>query len=110
MRLKLEALHLNSTVVLPEALTDAPCCVGNLVIVDWPQGGTVGRVILQARFLEMASPTTLRDIIPPLFEPQIVTMKDKQMTVHGYQIHVDAETGAIRHHMRSWVLRAVTAE
>jgi hypothetical protein len=110
MKLKLEALYLNSTVLLPEALTDTPCRVGSLVIEDWPQGGPFGRVICQARFLEMTSPTTLRDIVPPLFEPQIVTMKDNQMTVHGYQIHVDTETGAIRHHVRSWVLRAVTAE
>jgi hypothetical protein len=110
MKLKLEALYLNSTVLLPEALTDAPCCVGNLVIEDWPQGGMFGRFIRKARFLEMTSPTTLRDIIPPLFEPQIVTMRENQMTVHGYQIHVDAETGAIRHHVRSWVLGAVTDE
>jgi hypothetical protein len=58
----------------------------------------------------MTSPTTLRDIIPPLFEPQIVTLTDNQMTVRGYQIHVDAGTGAIRHYVRTWVLRAVTDE
>jgi hypothetical protein len=32
------------------------------------------------------------------------------MTVHGYEIHIDAEIGAIRHYVRSWVLRAVTDE
>jgi hypothetical protein len=53
----------------------------------------------------MTSPTTLRDIIPPLFEPQIVTLTDNQMTLHGYQIHVDPETGAVLHYAQYWVLR-----
>ncbi len=110
MKCKLEALHLNSTILAAEALTDARCYVGSLVIENWPQGGKAGRFIRQARFLEMTSPTTLRDIIPPLFDPQIVTMMDHQITVHGYQIHIDAETGAMRHYVRSWVLRAVTDE
>jgi hypothetical protein len=60
--------------------------------------------------LDMTIPGTPRDLIPPLLEPQIVKMTDNQMTLHGYQIHVDAETGAIRHYAQSWVLRAVMDE
>jgi hypothetical protein len=55
----------------------------------------------------MTIPGSPRDIIPPLFEPQIVTMKDNQMTVHGYQIHVDAESGAVMHCAQVWALRLV---
>lgn len=80
------------------------------MVEDWPQGGTHGRYIRQARLLDMTIPTMPRDLIPPLFEPQIVKMTDNQMTLHGYQIHVDAETGSIRHYAQSWVLRAVTDE
>jgi hypothetical protein len=58
----------------------------------------------------MTIPGTPRDLIPPLFEPQIVKMTDNQITLHGYQIHVDTETGAIRHYAQSWVLRAITDE
>jgi hypothetical protein len=32
------------------------------------------------------------------------------MMLHGYQIHVSAEKGAIRHYAQSWLLRAVTDE
>jgi hypothetical protein len=49
----------------------------------------------------MTIPSTPRDIISPLFEPQIVKMTDSQMTLQGYQIHIDAETGAIRHYAYS---------
>ena len=110
MKFKLKALHHNGIVLTSEELADAPRYVGNLVVEDWPQGGTFGRFIRQARLLDMTIPATPRDIIPPLFEPQIVKMTDNQMTLHGYQIHVDAETGAIRHYAQSWVLRAVTDE
>jgi hypothetical protein len=57
-----------------------------------------GADIRQARLLDTTIPSTPRDLIPPVFEPQIVKMTDNQMTLHGYQIHVDAETGAIRHY------------
>jgi hypothetical protein len=110
MKFKLKALHHNGIVLTSEELADAPRYVGNLVVEDWPQGGAYGRHIRQARLLDMTIPSTLRDIIPPLFEPQIVKMTENQMTLHGYQIHVDAEIGAIRHYAQSWVLRAVTDE
>jgi hypothetical protein len=64
----------------------------------------------QARLLDMTIPTTPGDILPPLFDPRLVKMTDSQMTLQGYQIHVDAETGAIRHYAQSWVLRAVADE
>jgi hypothetical protein len=42
----------------------------------------------------MTIPSASRNLVPPLFEPQAVKMKDHQMTVRGYQIHIHAETGA----------------
>jgi hypothetical protein len=110
MKFKLKALYHNGIVLTSEELADAPRYVGNLVVEDWPQGGTCGRYIRQAILLDMTIPSTPRDFIPLLFEPRILKLTDKQMTLHGYQIHIDAETGAIRHYAQSWVLRAVTNE
>jgi hypothetical protein len=110
MKFKLKALHHNGVVLTPEELASAPLYVGNLVVEDWPKGGIVERFIRQARLLDMSIPTMPRDIIPPLCDPQIVSMKDNQMMLHGYQIHVGAKTGAIRHYAQSWLLRAVTDE
>jgi hypothetical protein len=58
----------------------------------------------------MTIPSASRNLVPALFEPQVVKMKDHQMTLHGYQIHIHAETGATRHHLQSSVLRSGTHE
>jgi hypothetical protein len=108
MKFKLKALHHNGIVLTSEELADAPRYVGNLIVEEWPQVGASGRYLRQVRLLDMTIPGTPRDLIPPLFEPQIVKMTENQMTLHGYQINVDAETGAIRHYAQSWVLRAIT--
>jgi len=108
MRFQLKALHRNGVVLTPEEVADAPRHIGNLVVEDWPQGGMFARHIRQARLLDMTVSQAPRDIIPPLFDPQLVRMTDSLMTLHGYQIHVDDETGAMRHYAQVWVLRLAT--
>ena len=108
MRFQLKCLDRNGVVLTPEQLADTPRHTGNLVVEDWHQGGTFGRYIRQARLLDETVPQARRDIIPPLFEPQLVKMTDGQMTLHGFQIHVDAETGAIMHFAQVWALRLAT--
>ncbi len=105
MQFTLKALHRNGVVLTPDQLVDAPRHTGNLVIGDWNQGGTFGRNVRQTRLLDATVPQTPRDIIPPLFDPQLVKMTDGQMTLHGYQIHADAATGAVLHFAQVWVLR-----
>ena len=105
MKFQLKCLHRNGEVLTPEELADAPRYVGNLVIEDWPQRGMFARHFRQARLLNGTVPQAPRDIIPPLFDPQLVKMTDSLMTLHGHQIHIDAETGAIRHYAQVWVLR-----
>jgi len=110
MKFQLKCLHRNGIVLTPEELADAPRYTGNLVIEDWPQGGMFGRFIRQARLLDVTPPKAPPDIIPPLFEPQLVKMTDSLMTLHGYQIYVDPETGAIQHYAQDWVLRIAADE
>ena len=109
MKFKLKSLHRNGIVLTPEELADAPRQVGNLVVEDW-QDGAFGRPIRRARLLDMTISQAPRDIIPPLFDPQLVRMLDNQMVLHGYQIHVDMETGVINHYVQVWMLRPVTDE
>ena len=105
MRFQLKCLHSNGTVLTPEQLADAQRHFGNLVVEEWHQGGTFGRHIRQARLLDTTVPQAPRDIIAPLFDPQLVKMTDGLMTLHGYQIHGDAKTGTILHYVQVWVLR-----
>jgi hypothetical protein len=46
-----------------------------------------------------------RDLLTPLFDPQLVRMTNTQMTLHGYQIHAEAGNGV--HYAQGWVLRQV---
>lgn len=105
MIFRLKCLHRNGKVLTPEEVADAPRYTGNLRVEDWQQGGSFGRHIRQARLLDMTILTTSRDILPPLFDPQLVKMTNGQMTLHGYQIH--AETGTAVHYAQCWALRQV---
>jgi hypothetical protein len=67
-----------------------------------------GRVIRLARLLHMTHPAVRPDLLPPLFEPVLVKMTDRQMTLHGYQIGVEA--GIVTHYSQYWVLQIVRQE
>ena len=67
-----------------------------------------GRHIRQAWLLDETVLPARPDIVSPLFDPQPVRMTDSQMTLHGDQIHVDAETGPAIHFAQTRVLRPAT--
>jgi hypothetical protein len=105
MLFRLICLYRNGAPLNQEDLFGEPRYTGNLVIEDWPQGGAFGRAVRQARLLDMTIPTTPRDLLAPLFDPQLARMTSSQMTLHGYQIH--AEAGAAVHYAQCWALRQV---
>ena len=47
------------------------------------------------------------DILPPLFEPVMVKVTSRQITLHGYQIH--AWQGKAVHYAQVWVLQPVAS-
>jgi hypothetical protein len=98
-------LHRNGVRLTPEELAQAPRYTGNLIVEDWLQGGTFGRAVRQARLLDMTIPQAPRDLLAPLFDPQLVRMTNTQMTLLGYQNHAEAGTGV--HYAQGWVLRQV---
>lgn len=68
------------------------------------------RPIRQARLLELTIPQPPRDVIPSLFDPQLVRMLDNRMLLHGYQIYIDMESGATKHCAQVWVVRPAADE
>jgi hypothetical protein len=46
-----------------------------------------------------------QELLPPLFEPVLVKMTEKQMTLHWYAI--EAEDRVVAHYSQYWVLRMV---
>lgn len=105
MLAKLICPNRNGVALSSAEIAESPRHAGNLIIEDWHQGGRFGRFIRQARLLDMTIPSMPQDIIPPLFDPQLVKMTDSQMTLQGYQIHADPEIGATRQYLQAWVVR-----
>jgi hypothetical protein len=101
----LKQLHQNGIALSPDELAASPSYTGNLVVQDWEQGSSFGRFIRQAKLLGTDHPTVNPGLLLPLFEPVLVKMTDKQMTLHGYQIHV-GEDRTVMHFAQYWVLRA----
>jgi hypothetical protein len=110
MLFKLICLH-NKGVALSEAgLAQAPRYTGNLVVEDWREGNASGRALRMAKLLDPAfyGSNVRRELLPPLFEPALVKMTDKQMTLHGYVIDASAHaTAGIAHYSQYWVLQTV---
>jgi hypothetical protein len=99
MLFKLLCLHRNGVALSLPELAGSDNLTGNLVIQDVPASDALGRIIRKARLLD----TMQIDMLPPLFDPLLVKMTEKQMTLQGYQIH--AENGVLVHYAQYWELR-----
>ena len=89
--------------MLPEnELADQPTYSGNLVVTDWTERSVFKRAIRCARLLTVDHSIKV-DILPPLFEPVLVKVTGRQITLHGYQIHT--WQGKAVHYAQVWVLQ-----
>jgi hypothetical protein len=84
----------NGKALTPKELVEASHYIANLIVEDWPRGGVFARHIHQARLLDMNIPQAPRDVIPSLFDRQLVRMLEDRIILHGYQIQSEVETGA----------------
>lgn len=90
-----------------DELSSQPRYTGNLLIDIWEQGGAFRRPVRQARLTDPAHGSP-RDLLPPLFEPQLVKMTDTRMTLEGIEIKV--VEGNPRYYRQSWLLRGAASE
>ena len=91
--------------VLPaHELAEQPTYTGNLVVNDWPGGNVFKRAIRCARLMTVDHSVKV-DVLPPLFEPVLLKISDKQMKLHGYQIHT--WQGKAVHYAQVWVLQPI---
>jgi hypothetical protein len=108
MLYKLICLCLNGVLLSKEQLAEAPTYTGNLIIEDWREGNAAGRALRQARFRRTDNIQAQSDLLPPVFDPVLVKMTDKQMTLHGFVINV--ENGIVTYYSQYWVLQMVRQE
>lgn len=107
MHFKLICLYKDSVAIDKDKLAEASIHIGNLVIEDWVEGNAFKRPV---RYTRLMTETHMvpSDIIPHLFEPIIVKMTTKQMTLMSYQM--DMRTGAAVHYMQNWAVRMIARD
>src|SRR4051812_18963877 len=105
MLFKLLCLHRKGIALSLRELAKSENYIGNLVLQDGPPAGAFNLAVRQARLLDVSAHATQVDLLAPLFDPVLVKMTEKQMTLQGYQVH--AENGVVVHYAQFWELRLV---
>lgn len=103
---KLICLHRDGVVLPDNELADQPTYSGNLVVTDWVEGNVFKRPIRCARLLTVDHSVKV-DVLPPLFEPVLLKVTGRQITLHGYQIYT--WQGKAVHYAQVWVLQPTAA-
>lgn len=84
-------------------LAEANAHTGLVVIEEGPDGPfkQIGR---RARLLDVDDSERQLDTIPPLFDAEMLGLDRSHMMIHGYQIHIDLTTGAVRQYPQCWLI------
>jgi hypothetical protein len=77
---------------------------GNFVVEVWTEGNSFTRPIKRARLLSLTFGPSY-DLLPPLFEPDLLKVTDTRMTLRGFEINV--EEGQARQVAQEWLLKPV---
>lgn len=86
--------------------------VGDLVITDLPASSNSLRRHLRAAYLKQpgsSSSNYAADVLPPIFDPEIVKMTESSMLLVGTAL-LAREDGKIREVMQGWLCRHVDSE
>lgn len=102
MLCRMICLYQDGVQIDKDKLAEAPAYTGNLVVEDWVDGSAFKRPVRYARLLT-SDHLIPADIIPPLFEPDIIKMTTTQMTLQGHQI--GTRDGVATHYIQAWVVR-----
>ena len=85
-------------------LMNAPRHQGQLLVEDWADSNAFTRPIRRARLILPMQGIGDIDVVAPLFEPALVKVRDKRMTLVGHEIHAEGEI--TRHVFQVWLVRA----
>lgn len=100
----MKTMYRNGALLGAEEIKASPSYRGNLIIEEIFSGG---QKVRRARLLDISDLTPpLRDLVPPLWEVEIVAMDNNQMLLRGYCCVIDTESWAEQHCKQCWVLQA----
>ena len=76
----------DGTILSPEEIRKGVCRAENLIVEEYV---STRKDVRKARLLNTMTMLLVRDMVPPLFEVEIVTMDDHQMVLRGYNYLFD---------------------
>ena len=95
-------MYRNGTVLSPEEIRKGISHAGNLIVEDYVR---MDKVVHKARLLDTMTTLSPRDIVPPLFEVELVAMDDHQMVLRGYNYLFDINLFREQRYNQSWILQ-----
>jgi len=102
MLCRMICLYQDGVQIDKDKLAESLTFTGNLVVEDWVEGSAFKRPVRYARLLT-SDHLIPADVIPPLFEPDIIKLTTMQMTLQGHQI--GTQDGVTAHYLQAWVVR-----
>lgn len=75
-----------------------------LVIIEEAPRGPFKEIGRKARLLDARAPESRRDTLPPLFGAEMLGLDRSHTMIHGYQLHIDLATGAVRQYPQCWLV------
>jgi hypothetical protein len=106
MMFNMKPMYRHGVLLSAEEIRTSPSYTGNLVIADWFLNDQKTR---RARLLDVSFISSpLRDLVPPLYEAEVVAMDNNQMLVRGYSYVLDPECWVEQRCKQCWVLRPPT--
>lgn len=85
-----------------DELADAPRVNGELVMEDWPGNNTFRRPIRVARLYPVGRYTFAPELLPPLFDAQVLRITETQLFISGIENFVDNQQ--IREVAQTWMV------
>jgi hypothetical protein len=105
MLFKLLCLYRKGIPLSLSELAKAKNYTGNLILQHAPATDVYSGAQRQARLLDTGGAGKQTDLLPPLLDPVLIKMTEKQMTLQGYEPML--EKGVLVHYAQHWELRLV---
>ena len=105
MRYTVKCMYRNGIRLTCSQIEEAVAHIGVVVVEEMPSG-PFRPPARKARLLTRTNAKLHSDTIQPLFDAEILGLDRGHTMIHGYQIHIDMATGAVRQDAQCWLVSA----
>jgi hypothetical protein len=102
MLFTMRCMYRNGTILSLEEIRKGACHAGNLIVEEYV---CTGKDVRKARLLNTMTMLFARDLVPPLFEVELVVIDNQQMVLRGYNYLFDVTLFSEQRYKQSWILQ-----